>query len=188
MKKYAAIIVENRLTNDLFDTIQAHRQMLPPWWSCCHIDDPMIKTPAFYNNLLTSKGFWERFKKFDRVLIFQWDSKLLRPGIEDFIKWDFIGAPIKHIEGCMNGGLSLRNPKKMLKVIEKFPYRGMVLDGNEDIYFVNRLSEMKTKMPTVEEASKFSVETVFALGSLGCHAQEKYLTAEENQQVLNQYK
>lgn len=159
--------------------------MLPEWWSYCHIDDPKIKTMADYNNLLTSEAFWSKFDKFDRVLIFQHDSMLLRPDIEDYLEWDFIGAPIKHIDRCMNGGLSLRNPAKMLEVIRSTPYRGMAVDGNEDIYFVNRLRELNANLPSVEVASSFSVETIFHPDPLGYHAMDKYLSSDQCNQILN---
>lgn len=184
-KRYCAVIVDNRLTNHLFDTIQKHRNMLPEWWSCCHIDDPTIKTAADYNRLLTSKEFWNKFKKFDRVLIFQHDSMLLRYGIDEFLKWDFIGAPLYHIPfPAMNGGLSLRNPKKMLKCIADWPYRGMNEHGNEDVYFCAWLNT-HGKLPDIETAKSFSVETVFHPKPLGYHAMAKYLTPEECNLILN---
>lgn len=182
MKRYCAVIIDNRLTNHLFDTIQKHRNKLPEWWSCCHIDDPSIKTAVDYNRLLTSKSFWDKFKKFDRVLIFQHDSMLLRYGIDEFLKWDFIGAPLYHIDfPAMNGGLSLRNPKKMLEVISRVPYDGSM---NEDIYFCLNI---KGKLPTKEIAQKFSVETIFGLGSLGVHAIDKWHPKEKVHEILNQY-
>jgi hypothetical protein len=182
-KNYCAVIVENRLTNKLFDTIQAHRQMLPEWWSFCHIDNPNIKTPADYNRLLTTKAFWEQFKKFDRLLIFQHDSMLLRGGINAFLKYDYIGAPLYHIDfPAMNGGLSLRNPKKMIDTINRVTYDGSC---NEDIWFCNN---MKGKLPTKEVAQLFSVETIFGLGSLGMHAIDKWHSEDKVNEILNQYK
>jgi hypothetical protein len=124
-KLYCAVIVENRLTNELFDAILDHRRHLPDSWSYCHIDDPKIKTMADYNALLTSKEFWQKFEKFDRVLIFQHDSKLLRTGIEEFLEWDYVGAPWKFQEHGGNGGLSIRNPRTMIEIIERCPYDGI---------------------------------------------------------------
>lgn len=184
---YCCVVVENRLSNAFFDTILQHRSMLPEHWSCCHINDPSIKTLADYNRLLTSRSFWVQFERFDRVLIFQADSKLLRKGIEEFLEFDFIGAPLYHISfPAMNGGLSLRNPKKMLQIIDKIPY-DMAKHGNEDIFFSNYLLEVGGKLPDYETAKKFSVETIFGLGSLGYHAIHKWFTPEQVKQIETQY-
>ena len=183
MKDYCAVIVENRPSNKLFDTIQAHRSMIPEWWSFCHIDNPSIKTAADYNNLLTSVSFWEQFKKFDKVLIFQHDSMLLRGGINEFLKYDYIGAPLYHMDfPAMNGGLSLRNPKKMIDTIKRVKYDGSC---NEDVWFCKHI---KGKLPTKEVAQMFSVETIFSLGSLGVHAIDKWHSAEKVKEILTQYK
>jgi hypothetical protein len=53
-----------------------------------------IKTPRVYNSILTNPNFW-RGLKYDRVLVFQHDSGLLKHGIEHFLEWDFIGRGLK---------------------------------------------------------------------------------------------
>lgn len=181
-----AVIVENRF--DVTCIIEAHRKYLPSDWGIIHVD-ATVKSEMEYNLLLTSKGFWEQIP-FDKVLIFQHDSLLLRHGIEDFLQYDFVGAPIFHEHlpmPCMNGGLSLRSKSKMLEVIEKIPY-DYNLHGNEDIYFCRGIEKIGGNLPTKEGAQSFSVESVFSLGSLGCHAIDKYLTPEQCELILNQYK
>lgn len=141
-----------------------------------------------YNKTLTSKFFWEHIPA-DKVLIFQHDSLLLRNGIKEFLQYDFIGAPIYHEHlpmPCMNGGLSLRSKSKMLEVIEKIPY-DYNLHGNEDIYFCRGIEHIGGNLPTKEVASMFSVESIFSLGSLGCHAIDKYLTHDEVFKIMRQY-
>jgi hypothetical protein len=119
------------------------------------------------------------------VLVFQHDSGLLKTGIEEFLKWDFIGSWIDHIPGCMNGGLSIRNPKLMYDICVKHPYKGMSVHGNEDIYFCNEMRKLGIKMPDKETCNKFAVETEFALGSVGYHAIDKY--HKNYKLILNQY-
>lgn len=185
----AAIIIDDRngIANKAIDD---HKKYLPKDWVVLHFQPPYaggineIKTAKDYNRILTQKSFW-RACIYDRVLIFQHDSGLLRNGIEEFLEWDYIGAWIKNIPGCMNGGLSIRNPKAMYEVCMKFPYRGMELDGNEDIYFCNRLRQLGYKMPDKETCNKFAVETEFALGSVGYHAINKY--HKNYKKILNQY-
>lgn len=137
-----------------------------------------------YNKYLCSKQFWESIKT-EYVFIIQHDSAILRTGIEEFLGYDFIGAPIKHIPfPAMNGGFSLRKKTAMLRVIENIPYTG----GNEDMYFCNGLKQLGGNLPTFEVANKFSCETYFTLGTLGYHAIEKWLTPEQCEQIKNQYK
>ncbi len=139
-----------------------------------------------YNRLLTSTFFWDKLQQYERVLIFQTDSKILRKGIEEFYEWDYIGAPLYHIPfPCMNGGLSLRNPKLMHKCLlsNQFIQNG----HNEDIRFCQTLQRIGAKLPTKEKAMEFSVETVFNLGSFAIHAANKYLSSDQMNKILTQY-
>lgn len=178
----AAIIVENRPLKNLFEIIEAHMIHLKGW-DCILYDDEKINSPEDYNRLLTNPKFWDI--EYDKVLIFQHDSLLLRDGIDEFLQYDFIGAPLYHIKyPAMNGGLSLRTPSAMLKCIEQSPYKGGM---NEDIYFSYLCQKLGFKLPPIEVAKKFSVETIFGLGSLGAHAINKWLTIEQQYKILHQY-
>ena len=137
-----------------------------------------------YNNLLTSVKFWEVIP-YDKILVFQHDSRLLRKGIEDFLQYDFIGAPIKHIRfPLMNGGLSLRTKKIMIDICRYFKYRG---DVNEDMFLCDHVLAVNGKLPTIEVAKQFGVETIYGLNSFGVHAIKKWLTPEQCETILNQY-
>jgi hypothetical protein len=187
--KVAAVIVDDRelVANK---AIRDHKKYLPNDWVIIHQQPPYaggvyyIKTPLVYNNILTNPNFW-RGCIYDRVLIFQHDSGLLKTGIEKFLEWDFIGAWIENIPGCMNGGLSIRNPKVMFVICNKYPYRGMELDGNEDIYFCNQMRGLGYNMPDKETCNKFAVETEFELGSVGYHAIDKY--HKNYKEIIKQY-
>jgi hypothetical protein len=182
----AAIIIDDR-KEIAQEAIARHKPFIPSSWHIFHIEPPYaggiysLKFARDYNAVLTNPAFWQGCR-YDRVLIFQHDSGLLRHGIEQFLEWDFIGAPIKNIPGCMNGGLSIRNPKVMHEICVKHPYQGMAVHGNEDIYFCNHI---KNK-PSKKIAQSFSIETEFAFGSIGYHAIDKYLTPDQVKQVLNQ--
>ena len=185
----AAIIIDDR-EPIAQKAIEEHKKFLPKSWYVFNIEPPYakgiykIENANVYNSIITNPEFW-RGCIYDRVLIFQHDSGLLRDGIEEFLKWDYIGAWIKNIPGCMNGGLSIRNPKVMYEICTKFPYQGMAVDGNEDIYFCNRMRELGYKMPDKETCNRFSVETEFAYGSVGYHAINKY--HKNYKLILNQY-
>lgn len=179
----AAIIIENRPIPGLEEIILAHEKMLPLDWQVWHIKNEPISTMDDYNKLLTSKRFWRNMP--DKVLIFQHDSMLLREGIEEFLEWDYVGAPWQFQEHGGNGGLSLRDSKAMMTVLDKFEWDNT--QGNEDVFFCNRLKELGMKLAPREVCSKFSCESIFQLRTLGAHAIDKWLTPIECLAITNQY-
>ena len=145
-----------------------------------------------YNLLLTDKGpwFWETFLDFDRVLIFQTDSGLLKKGIEKFYEYDFIGSPwFTHLPEyypyCCNGGFSLRNPKVMFDISQKYHWGKNM---GEDMFFTRHILDDKMGiLAPYEIAKKFSVEALFELGTLGYHKPWYYLNSSQWEQIKNQY-
>lgn len=211
MVRKGAVIVETRVVPDLFEIIQGgHMKFIPLDWGLTLFlseqNKHLLKREMFegrnveiiilpfdnfsvddYNNLLTCRDFYECLD-YDIFLVFQTDSRLLKNGIEDFLDYDFIGAPIYHIPfPAMNGGLSIRNKIAMLNIIDKFPYKGVGIDGNEDTFICKRLNMINSKLPTKEVAQTFSVETIFGLNSLGTHAIEKWLSVNQCNEIKNQY-
>lgn len=181
--KCGAIIIENRF--NVRELIERHAEFIPPTWQIVHVNNPNIKTLKDYNKLLTMRKFWEDIP-FDKVLIFQHDSGLLRDGIDDFLEYDFVGAPLYHIDfPAMNGGLSIRDKEAMIKCIDHKHYNESY--GNEDIYFCNTLKEIGGHLPSKEIAKNFSVETIFGLGSVGYHAIDKWHSKELVEQIKTQY-
>lgn len=204
--KYAAVIVETRDLVGLCPVIDNHLNFIPKDWDlvvfgsaqnemtinknypeAIYFDISCEKlTAEKYNSILTSKGFWDFLQEYDRVLIFQHDSKLLRAGIEQFTKWDYIGAPWGHFTMLGgNGGLSIRNPQKMRDIIGRYKYNS-VLHGNEDVYFCKHLPLVNGKIAPRDIAMQFSVETIFFPKPIGIHAAEKYLKREEYETILKQ--
>jgi hypothetical protein len=205
--KLAAVIIETRPLSGLVNLIQKHLDMLPP--------DTVLFVPrlnkelsnAFpkcevvycgeqmdevrYNALMTSPSFWRHFTDsrlgtFDRVLVFQHDSMLLRTGIEEFYPYDYVGAPWKFQNHGGNGGLSLRNPDTMLKIC--LLHKWSSDQGNEDVWFSNLMHKYKMEsLAPREVAEKFSCESIFSLGTLGYHAIDKWLSDVECEQIKNQY-
>lgn len=177
-----AIIVDNRhIPEEVFEN---HAKFIPKDWPIIVVSNQDTSTQAGYNKLLTSERFWLGLP--ETVLIFQADSMLLHHGIEEFLDYDFIGAPIPKIRWpAMNGGLSIRKRDAMLRCIREQEYTPYF--GNEDIYFCNLLSELNGNLPDYDIARQFSVETEFALGSLGCHAIDKYLTPSDCNKIITQY-
>ena len=112
----------------------------------------------------------------------------MNPGVEHFMKYDYVGAPWAHILlAGGNGGLSLRNVRKTLLIIHKFEYKPIV-HGNEDLYFCRFMAEVGGVVPTTGEGMKFSVETMFYDKPVGIHAAEKYISAEQLQIIFDKSK
>jgi len=129
-----------------------------------HLDNLTLKQ---YNKLCTSKKFYKDIQG-ENILIFQTDTCLCNNSpykIDDFLKYDYIGAPWKDPKlknKIGNGGLSLRKRSKMMDYIDKNPYKG----GNEDLYF-SRNKDFY--FPSEEVASQFSTEAILNPKSYGVH-------------------
>ncbi len=120
-----------------------------------------------YNKLLTSSNFWKTIPTdAEHILIFQTDTILLKNNIDDFLNYDYIGAPW-HIANKNtivggNGGLSTRKRSKMIEICDK---KGITAT-NEDLYFCHY---SPLNLPTFENALKFSVENVYYCNPMGMH-------------------
>lgn len=182
---FGAVIIDNRpISKDWL--IESHLKYVPSDWGFMHIKDHSVRTLNDYNTLMTSRALWESIP-FEKVLVFQQDSRLLRQWDPEFEQYDFVGAPIRNCPfPAMNGGLSWRSKEMMLRVIDKYPYNVSAY-GYEDIYFCNAMASVGGKLPTLETAKKFSCETMFELGTVGCHAVERYLSSNEVNQIKRQY-
>ena len=203
--KLAAVIVETRDLSTLTDIIKNHMMFLPKGTqliiyhgeenkhlitdfpnAICRKLEQEININS-YNKLLTSTDFWSEVINYNRVLIFQSDSMLLKKGITDFYKWDYIGASWTwNDQYCGNGGLSLRNPKTMLKILESFKKEGEL---NEDHWFCEKMFTNNIgKLAPISVADKFSCEAKFKLGTIGIHAINKYLSEVQCNEIINQYR
>jgi len=178
----ASIIIDNR--SGLEAVIASHKQFLPDGWPIYWVNDMATHNAMAYNRLLTSRRFWKGLPA-DKVLIFQHDSALLRTGIDEFLEWDYVGAPWKFHDHGGNGGLSLRDTKAMLKVIDNFVWD--TSQGNEDVWFCNKLKQLGLNLAPRDVCARFSVESIFQLGTLGCHAVEVHLSKQECELIKNQY-
>ena len=193
----AAVIVETRVINNIQSIIDRHLDKLPGFdlvifhgsenkhlfnYDCIKYEVD-VNTLHEYNHLLTSMLFWQKLSKYDRVLIFQHDTGLFK-AIDDFLEWDYIGAPWQFQEFGGNGGLSIRNPKAMINTIIENPYSSNF--GNEDVYFSDYLVG---NLAPRSECKKFSVESEFVLGTIGYHLgsdSKRFLTDEQINKIINQ--
>lgn len=203
--KKGAVIVETRKIKDFGLIVKNHLHHLPKGWglTVCHSysNEEFVESELTdiigvnwlligndelnavrYNNLLTSSHFWNLIP-YEKCLVFQSDSLLLRHGLEKFEHYDYIGAPWLHrnmprIGG--NGGFSLRAKDKTLEVISKFHYNNAA-HGNEDVFYS---LNMKGNVADKNIGMQFSSETIYFPKPIGIHAIDKYLTKEQITTIL----
>jgi len=154
--------------------------------------------------VMTQPDFWKDYFGYERVLIFQRDTAVLRGGIEGFFDYDYVGAPCYNFvkdQTIQNGGFSLRNPRVMEYICRMYGWKAdlqdMMVVGQyssasffaEDIFFCLRMIKYNAGiLAPLDVAKKFSVESKFELGSFGYHRIDTYLTEDEQKQIKEQYK
>lgn len=205
----AAVILDSQKTLGIRNAVIDHMIHLPGWellffhganngdyvkerlkgikCKFVRMPEPSFPWPV-YNKILTSVSFWELLAYFDKVLMFHPDSGILKPGINDFVKWDYVGAPWSFQQHGGNGGFSLRTPKVMLDIVSLHVYRNNQMDGNEDIWFSNIMyGGTIGKLAPRSVCAQFSVESIFQLGTFGFHGIQKWLNPEQVKQIMTQY-
>jgi hypothetical protein len=134
-----------------------------------------------HSEYMESVDFWGKVKGI-KALIFQTDSLLLRNGIDEFLKYDYVGAPWrkpKENQWVGNGGLSLRTVSKMIEICENNPVTEQIW---EDIYFMKHMKGVG--VADIENAMRFSMEDVFSPNPLGVHNPIRHITSEQLKKVL----
>lgn len=147
---------------------------------------------------LTNRWMWEGLAPAEHVLLFQTDSIICansQERAEDFLQYDLIGAPITeewHGQGY-NGGLSLRNRTLVLEVItEDVPKHPLNAESEKDIekyedqWFYMRMKERGARLPSEEEAKRFSVQMggrTWEDFPVGYHQPWEFLSEEEMAKV-----
>jgi len=187
------ICPENLDTNFISDHIEAY--------SVIRFPTNYFLSPKTYNHLLVSESFYLEFLAYEYILIYQLDAYVFE---DKLVAWchkgyDYIGAPKlkkEHYTGknsfvsdpiLMNGGLSLRNVKSLLRYIRYYGFFFKEWKANEDAMFSfaqHRAYPFRwlLKLPNWREALSFSVEKNPQIGiellggdlPFGCHAWEKY--------------
>lgn len=167
------------------------------------LTDPRMKALFNMCMFMTRPDFWKDYFDYERVLVFQRDSAILRKGIEEFFEYDYVGAPCYNFvrdQTIQNGGLSLRNPKIMEYICRLYGWTSDLQDlmvvGQystasffaEDIFFCLRMIKYNAGiLAPLEVAKKFSCESKHELGTLGYHRIEAYMTEDEVKSIQNQY-
>jgi len=139
-----------------------------------------------YNKLLFSLYLWNLFTS-QKVLIYQEDSIIFKSNINDFIEYDYIGAPWVEMTNYSypggNGGFSLRTVDTMKAVINNYPVfdnnrtiydilndKTITIPGNEDVYYYNTImNNSMGKLANLDVSKSFSIEFIYYDDSFGAH-------------------
>ncbi len=141
-----------------------------------------------YSKFFASLDFWSLIYG-EKVLIYQEDSIIFKTNIDDFIKFDYIGAPWPleqndNAKGVGNGGFSLRTKKCMIDVINAISIEDtyysistkdfMIKNGMtiipEDVYFSKNMIDFGIgKVADFKTAFNFSTESIYNPNSFGGH-------------------
>ena len=140
-----------------------------------------------YNNILTDTTTWEHLKSYDKCLIIQDDGFIVRRGVEQFLEYDYVGAPWSEVEENKalihranpqmvgNGGISLRSIKMSIEICkeDKFFSKWLFFENlvptPEDVFFANRIYLRKGFIPERKIANKFASEQVVDFECVGIH-------------------
>jgi len=133
-----------------------------------------------YNELLARLDFWEKLNG-DKILIHQEDSIIFKSNYDDFINWDYIGAPWPpssniNPNNVGNGGFSLRSKIKMIEIINKINIMDVKYNVNydgippEDVYFTKIMNENNIGiLADTKSALEFSHEYLINENAFGGH-------------------
>jgi hypothetical protein len=141
-----------------------------------------------YSTFLASLDFWNLLTG-KKILIYQEDSCIFKKNIQQFLKYDYIGAPWHSKQndnsyGVGNGGFSLRTKQCMIDVINtisihntefntstlEYMKNAKMTVGPEDVYFsLNMIKYNIGKVAKRGDAFNFSTESLANLNSLGGH-------------------
>lgn len=144
--------------------------------------------PSEYSKFLTSLEFWNLLIG-EKILIHQEDSIIFNTNIENFLNFDFIGAPFPKCQNDTqnnvgNGGLSIRSNSIMKKIIETKSVKDTIFNSSthvymknmgltfppEDIYFSKNMQELGIGVVADwNEAFLFSSESVCNVNSFAGH-------------------
>uniref|UniRef100_A0A6C0E181 DUF5672 domain-containing protein n=1 Tax=viral metagenome TaxID=1070528 RepID=A0A6C0E181_9ZZZZ len=145
-------------------------------------------TVSEYSELLSNTFFWNLLTG-KKILIYQEDSIIFKNNVDDFLYFDYIGAPWitgknDNKLGVGNGGISLRTRDIMIQIIEMQSIHTTVFNTStleymqqtnstvppEDVYFSKNMEDLKIGiLSDRKSATKFSSESIFNVDSFAGH-------------------
>jgi len=141
-----------------------------------------------YSEMLSSNYFWNYFVG-EKILIYQEDSIIFKNNINDFLHWDYVGAPWPEHQndnksGVGNGGISLRSKSTMKQIIETVNIKDTLYNSTtinyatnnnleffpEDVYFTKNMEDFNIGViADRNSAPMFSTESILNNNSFAGH-------------------
>jgi len=132
----------------------------------------------------------------DKILLFQPDIIIRKKFNDEFLQWDYIGAPWEKNAKWNTpdfsgggGGVTLRSVDVFIKAVTEKKHelcRGLFT--RDDIFCAHSFPMVGGKVAPREVCGKFSVEsdfTTFTQETFAMHAIHRYLTKEQQRQILS---
>lgn len=148
-------------------------------------------TAAEYNQLKKTPGFWELIKG-EHVLWIEPDCLLCHGEVDPFLEYDYVGAPWDDwmtVSGHVrigNGGLSLRRKSAMIEIGRTCNRDASVFQQEDVFYSVNmHLQPERYRLPALEVAQRFAVETIYHPNPLGLHKAWKFIPSGQFEMLLD---
>ncbi|HEX3771249.1 MAG TPA: DUF5672 family protein [Polyangiaceae bacterium] len=114
-------------------------------------------TRAQRDDLMKSTEFWKLFGE-DKVLLFESNSIMCGSHVDEFLLYDFIGAPAGTPESFgLLGGFSLRARRKLIECIVKGKDNG----EPEAEFFTRMMRQIGAVNPDFRAASRFAVASTY---------------------------
>jgi len=185
--KWNVVVYTSNKSKSFYEQHLGKRAEIRTNLSATYLDAPRFNIDV-YNKFMMSSDLWRDLESWNKTLIIQDDGVIVRPGVEKYLKWDYIGAPWidapendylkEHVykEMVGNGGLSLRSIKAMVDISTKYVkeknqlFYHNIVRIPEDAYFVKAMvKEGCYKLPNKQTASEFSSEQIINMSSIGFH-------------------
>ncbi|KAI9105478.1 hypothetical protein DFS34DRAFT_690003 [Phlyctochytrium arcticum] len=132
----------------------------------------VIRNGPDVSHFLTRRWIWEQFQA-ESIFFFQLDAMICSNSdmaVDDFLQFDWIGAPwphIPHLKGG-NGGFSIRKRSRLLRCLDKQTWE--YGHDPEDVWYSKCLASFEDAvMPTFEDSKRFSLEGAQSDHFLGIH-------------------
>jgi len=136
-----------------------------------------------FRNMRKSIPYWESLPG-KQLLCFEADTLMCRRGIEDYLQYDYVGAPWRKSLALSdkirvgNGGLSLRSKQTMIDMIRLG--RPKVIPSEDSYFSIHlHLHQEDYNLPDLKTANTFAVETMYYPTPLGIHKPWLYLSTAE---------
>lgn len=141
-----------------------------------------------FRRLRKSPEFWSQMRG-EHLLCFETDSILCRRGVDEFLPYDYVGAPWSEQQAVNpavrvgNGGLSLRRKSVMIEICRTC--KPWVIPSEDSYFSINlHLRKAEFRLPDVETAQRFSVESLYYPRPFGMHKPWGYLTPAQLETIL----